>query len=162
MRSSDPRVRIVFVHRLNYLPCRQQVVTSNTGPILVFPRIQPFGSDDSSSLGKVYSRQATGSVNFEKSSVSRHEILSDFNCGQESCISRKMCSLCLVVISFQFVLFIFALEFFMCRIIIQRYVCFYHTWHERWTRLSSHNGSPPFYRDRIHILHTFLRLPRKD
>ena len=26
-----------------YLPCRQLVVTSNTGPILVFPRIQPFG-----------------------------------------------------------------------------------------------------------------------
>ena len=27
-------------------------------------------------------------------------------------------------------------------IIIQRYVCLDHTWHERWTRLSSHNGSP--------------------
>ena len=34
------------------------------------PRIQPFGSDASSSLGKVYSRQATESVNFENSSVS--------------------------------------------------------------------------------------------
>ena len=40
------------------------------GPILVFPRIQPFGSDDFSSLGKVYSRQATDSVNCENSSVS--------------------------------------------------------------------------------------------
>ena len=28
-----------------YLPCKQQVLTSNTGPILVFPLIQPFGSD---------------------------------------------------------------------------------------------------------------------
>ena len=26
-----------------YLPCKQQVATSNTGPILVFPLIQPFG-----------------------------------------------------------------------------------------------------------------------
>ena len=41
-------------------------MTSNTGPMLVFPRIQPFGSDDFSSLGKVYSRRVTGSVNCEK------------------------------------------------------------------------------------------------
>ena len=27
-----------------YVPCRQQVATSNTGPILLFPLIQPFGS----------------------------------------------------------------------------------------------------------------------
>ena len=45
-------------------------MTSNTGLILVFPRIQPFGSDDFSSLGKVYSRHVTGSVNCENSSVS--------------------------------------------------------------------------------------------
>ena len=51
-----------------YLPCRQQVATSNAGPILVFPRIQPFGSDDSSSRGKVYSRHVT--ANCENSSVS--------------------------------------------------------------------------------------------
>ena len=42
---------------------------SNTGPILVFTRIQPFGSDDFSSLGKVYARHVTGSVNCENSSV---------------------------------------------------------------------------------------------
>ena len=45
-------------------------MTSNTGPILVCPRIQPFGSDDFSSLGKVYSRQANDSVNYENSAVS--------------------------------------------------------------------------------------------
>ena len=45
-------------------------MTYNTGPVLVFPRIQPFGSDDFSSLGKVYSRHVTGSVNCENSSVS--------------------------------------------------------------------------------------------
>ena len=45
-------------------------MTSNTGPILVFPRIQPFGSDDFSFLGKVYSRQATESVNCGSYSVS--------------------------------------------------------------------------------------------
>ena len=77
-----------------YLPCRQQVVTSNTGPILVFPLIQPFGSDESSSLGKVYSRQATESVNFENSSVSFVMMYCPTstvvrNCGQESCISTK-------------------------------------------------------------------------
>ena len=41
-----------------------------TGQILVFPRIQPFGSDYFSSLGKVYSRHATEYVNCENSSVS--------------------------------------------------------------------------------------------
>ena len=45
-------------------------MTSNTGPILAFPQIHPFGSDEFSSLGKVYSRHATGSVNCENSSVS--------------------------------------------------------------------------------------------
>ena len=62
-------------HRRNsdfhsYLPCRQQVVTSNTGPIWVFPRILPFGSDVSSSLGNVYTRQGTAFVNCENSAVS--------------------------------------------------------------------------------------------
>ena len=75
MRNSDPRVRIVFVHKFNsnfstpYLPCRQQVVTSNTGPILVFPRIQRFGSFDFSSLDKVFSRHVTGSANCKNSVV---------------------------------------------------------------------------------------------
>ena len=32
-------------------------MTSHTGPILVFPRIQNLGSDEFSSLGKVYSRE---------------------------------------------------------------------------------------------------------
>ena len=45
-------------------------MTSNTGPILVFPRIQPLEQDDFSSLGKVYSREATDSVKCEHSSVS--------------------------------------------------------------------------------------------
>ena len=44
-------------------------MTSNTGPILVFPRIQPFGAKEFSFLGKVYSRQATGSANCKNSSV---------------------------------------------------------------------------------------------
>ena len=35
----------------------------------MFTRIQPFGSDKCSSLGNVYSRQATASVNFENSAV---------------------------------------------------------------------------------------------
>ena len=86
---------MVLVHRLNFnfldiYLVGSQVVTSNTGPILVFPRIKPYGSDEFSSLGKVYSRQATEFVNCENSSVSFViEVLSDFNCCQESCISAK-------------------------------------------------------------------------
>ena len=60
----------IFLISISYLPCRQQVVTSNTGPILVFPPIQPFRSDVSSSLGKMYSRQVTASVNCYNSAVS--------------------------------------------------------------------------------------------
>ena len=45
-------------------------MTSNKGQILVFHRIESFGSDKSSSLGNVYSRQVTGPVNCENSSVS--------------------------------------------------------------------------------------------
>ena len=52
-----------------YLPCKSLVMTSNTGSILMFTRIQPFGSVDSSSLGKVYSRHATGSANWKNSSA---------------------------------------------------------------------------------------------
>ena len=44
-------------------------MTSNTGPILVFPGIQPFGSVDLSSRGKMYSRHVTGSANCKNSSV---------------------------------------------------------------------------------------------
>ena len=44
------------------LPCKLPVVTSSTGPILVFPWIDPFFCDVDSSLGKVFSRQATAFV----------------------------------------------------------------------------------------------------
>ena len=53
-----------------YLPCTQLVVTSNTGPILIFHRTQPFGSIDFSSLGKMYSQQTTDSTYYENSAVS--------------------------------------------------------------------------------------------
>ena len=73
-----------------YLPCRQQVVTSNTDPIMVFPRIQPFGSDELSSLGNVYSRQATESVNCENSSVSfGMKYCPTSTVVRESCINTK-------------------------------------------------------------------------
>ena len=52
-----------------YLLCCQMVVASHAGPILVFPRIQLFGSVDFPSRGKVYSRHVTGSANCENSSV---------------------------------------------------------------------------------------------
>ena len=50
------------------LPCRLlAVISSNTGPISVFPWIQPFGSVNLSSRGNVYSRHVTGSVNCQNS-----------------------------------------------------------------------------------------------
>ena len=52
-----------------YLPCKQQVATSNTGPILVFPWIHPFGCDASSSPGRVYPRKAAAR-NCKNSAVS--------------------------------------------------------------------------------------------
>ena len=73
-----------------YLPCRQQVETSNTGPILVFPLIRHVGSSVSSSLGRVCSRQATASVNCENSAVSFVMKYSPiFNNIQGSCIHTK-------------------------------------------------------------------------
>ena len=51
------------------LPCKSLVVTSSTGPNLVFSWIHPFGCDVVSSLGWVHSRQATV-LNCVKSPVS--------------------------------------------------------------------------------------------
>ena len=109
MRNSDPRVRIVFVYRFNsnfHSIFTLQVAGCDFqhGPIVVFPRIQPFGSDDFSSLGKVYSRHTTGSVNCEISSVSFClEVVSDSNCCQESCISTIFASHDFVVRAFPLV-----------------------------------------------------------
>ena len=118
----------------------QQVATSNTGPILLFPRIQPFGSDDFSSLGKVYSRHATDTVNCENYSVS---------------FVMKYCPTLTVVrnpASVQNLLNLSCCDNFSIRSLYlcngnslcvgSSHVCLYHTWHERGTRLSSHSGSP--------------------
>ena len=103
------------------LPYKQLVVTSSTGPIFVFPWIHPFGCDDPSFPGRVYSRHDSFSIlslfvaigNSEM--LGRHypkELLLWFHWGQ------------LVVLSLYQVALI--------------------------------------YRDGIHILHTCLRLLRKD
>ena len=155
-------------HRRNsdfhsYLPCRQQVVTSNTGPILVFPRIQPFGSDVSSSLGNVYTRQGTASVNCENSAVF---------------FVMKFCSISTVVWnppSVKKLLNLCCCDNFAIR---SPYHCnsnslcagsslFKSTFvliHLAQTRKSTvfSQRVSPFYRDMIHILHVFLRLARKD
>ena len=168
MINSDPWVRIVFVHRLilistPYLPCSQQVVTSTTGPILVFPLIQPFGSDVSSSLGKVYSRQATESLNCENSSVSfvmKH-------CPTSTVVSNPA--------SVQNLLNLSCCDNFSIR---SPYLCsenslcagsslFKGTFVLITLGTNEELDCPPttglpFYRDRIHILHTFLRRLRED
>ena len=105
MRNSDPRISTP------YLPCRQQDVTSNTGPILVFPRIQLFGSDVSSSLGKVHSRQEP----LHPWRVGTLQYLSSMKCcpiqqHSEILHPHKICSICLVVTTFQFVFRICATE----------------------------------------------------
>ena len=138
-----------------HLPCKQQVATSNTGPILVFPWTHPFGCDASSSLGRVYSRQAAAR-NCENSAVSfvmKYCILHPY----------KICSICLVVIAFQFVLHTVAIED-LCE----------QSHHNpkalmSWSRLARAKNSivlpqrvAPFYREEFRILHTFLRLLHKD
>ena len=120
-----------------YFPCGQQVVTSNTGPILVFPRMQ--------SLGKVYSRQATESVNCKNSSVSfvmkycptstvvRHPA------SIQNFIPRSCCDNCSIPSWYHCNR---SKIFFLCKIIGQEFVCLHHTWHEQWVGLSCHNKSP--------------------
>ena len=75
MRNSDARVRIVFVYRINsnfHSIFTLQITGcdfqhgSNFRDI---PWIQPVGSVDFSSRGKVYSRHVSGCVNCENSSV---------------------------------------------------------------------------------------------
>ena len=62
--NSDPRMRIVFVHGLNSNFDSVLEVLKNLSslpiwvPILVFPRIHPFGWEAWSSRRRVYSRQA--------------------------------------------------------------------------------------------------------
>ena len=145
------------------LPCKLLVVTSNTGPILVFPRIQPFGSDDFSSLGKVYSRQATEPLNCENSFVS---------------FVMKYCPTSTVVknpASVQILITRSCCDSFSVRSV---YLCNWYSSSEGSSfkgmfvliTLGTNNGLDcpfrtgvsPIYRDKIHILHTFLRLPRKD
>ena len=58
-----------FWSQLHSYRVRNWLQLSNTGPIFVFPWIHPFGCDASSSLGRVYSRQATA-WNCERSAVS--------------------------------------------------------------------------------------------
>ena len=147
-----------------YLPCKQQVVASNEVPILVVPLIQPFGSDVSSPLGKMYSRQATASVNCENYAVSfvmKYCLIFQ----QHSGILHpyKICSICLVVIIFQFVLRISAIED-LCEH-GHHYPKARLSW-SHWARMTNSTVLPqrvsPFNHERFHILHTFLRLLRED
>ena len=73
-----------------YLPCKQQFVTSNTGPVLVFP------SDPAFEFRWIFvSWQGVLTTGhcirelWEFCIVFRHEIMSKFNCSQESCINAK-------------------------------------------------------------------------
>ena len=71
-----------------YSPCKQQVVTSNTGPILVFPLILRFRCIFVSWQSVLTAGHWICEL-WKLFSVFRHEILSDFNNIQESCIRTK-------------------------------------------------------------------------
>ena len=108
----------------------------------MFPRIQPFGSDELSSLGKVYSRQATESVNCENSSVS--SVMK--HCPTSNVVrnpaSVQILITCLVVITFQFVPDIFAIDLLLVQDRHSKVCLSCFSWHEQWVRLSCHNKSP--------------------
>ena len=75
MRNSDPRVRIVFVHGHDYdinsiFAVQATGCNFQHGSDYGVPSDPTLQVDDFSSLGKVYSRQATASVNCENSAVS--------------------------------------------------------------------------------------------
>ena len=116
MRNSDPRVRIVSVHRHNsdlnsvLTVCSQHVAISNTVPILVLTWIHPFDCDASSSLGRVYSRLATAR-NCENYAVSFVMNIVRFQQRSEILHPYNIYSLYLVVTAFQFVIHIVATEF---------------------------------------------------
>ena len=109
-------------------------MTSNTGPILVFPRIQPFGSVDLSSRGKVYSRHVTGSANCENSSVSfvmkycPTSTVFRNPASVKISITRSCCKSPLY----------FGNKFFLCRNFSRRCRCCHQQsgWLEHWVRLS--------------------------
>ena len=158
MRSSDPRVRIVCSQTIlistPFSPCKQQVATSNTVPILVFPWIHPFGCDVESSLGKVYSRQATLLI-CERSAVS---------------IVMKYCPISTRLrnpASIQYLLNLSCCDSFSIRSphCCKRRSLRAESSYQRdlsWSRLARMRNSialsqrvAPFYREKFRILHTF-------
>ena len=133
-----------FWSQLHIYRAKKLVATSNTGPILVFPWIHPFGCDAGSSLGRVYSRQATASVNCENSAVSFvmkycpfsttlrnpasiQNLLNLFCCDSLSIRSPYCCN---------------RRSWFAGSSQSKRNFCLDHTEHEWGTWLSHHNGSP--------------------
>ena len=129
----------------------------------MFPRTQPFGSDDFSSRGKVYSRHVTGSVKlWDLVSVLCHEVLSDFNCFQESCISTNLYHSILLWNPFHSFLVLFAINFlvreFQSKVWVSLSIILLARTMSQIvlpTRVSS------FFFDRYRIPHTHLRLLRR-
>ena len=117
-------------------------MTSNTGPIFVFPRIQPCGSDEFSSLGKVYTQQATESMNCENYSVSLvikycpTSTVVKNPASVQNLITRSCCDN------------LSTRSWYLCNRSSScvgssvKCVCLQHTWHKQWVGLSYHNKSP--------------------
>ena len=169
MRNSNPSKSLVSAQRqilisTPCLPCNQLVVTSSTGPILVFPWIHPLGCDDPFSRGRKCSRQVTAWNCVRCPVPFRHEILSISNNTQESCIHTNFNNLS-------------CCESLSIRTSYCRNGTFWYAGSSlskkkkllSWLSLStvdclSHHflRSPWSIVKGIHILHTFPRLLRKD
>ena len=94
---------------------------------------------------------------WEFCSIFRHEILSDFNNIQESCIYTKFAQFVLLWQLFNSFSILLQWKIFVGWVItIQRYFCLDHTEHEWGTRLPHHNGSPRSLVKGF-ILFTYLR-----
>ena len=117
-------------------------MTPNTGPILVFTRIQPFVSDEFSSFGKVYSRQATESVSCENFSVSfvmkycPTSTVVRNPASVQNLITRSCCD------NLSIHSWYLCNRSSSCAGSWVESVCLHHTWHKQWVRLSCHNRSP--------------------
>ena len=149
MRISDPRVMIVFViHSIliytPYLTCKQQVVTSNTGPNFGVPSNPTFWFRNI--LISWQSLLTTGHWICELwkfFSIFRHEILCDFNNIQESCIHTKCAQSVLLWLLFNsFSVSLQKKSFCTRSSLFKGTIVLITIGHKRGTRLSSNNGFP--------------------
>ena len=150
MRNSDPRERFVFVHWLN----------SDLKSVLTLQATScnfQYGPNLGVSLDPAFRLWCFFGLLAECiHDRPLHEIVRDLQClsswntvrfqqHSEILHPNKICPICLVVITFQFVL-------------LQKHVNLDHAWHEGGIRMSSHNGCPCSIMKGFTFFTHFLRL----